>query len=813
MKKSHFFTRTSLCCALLLSACGGDDPAVDRPLPKTPVLHVETPAEIPATGGEGTIRYTLTDPAETPLRPTVHSDADWLHIGEIGDGTVAFRAEVHTGDEPRTAQVTLSYPNAEPVEATLRQAAPSTPRNLTFDIRILETASRSVVVECIPSDPEATYIAMATHKEEFDAFASDEAIFADNLEYFYEWGPMFGATSNEESIAIFLRRGTLENYDITLDSPSSDYYFYAYGMNSDGTITSPRIFKEPFSTTDPEQKEIDFRFAVRPGISYTQVNVYPSTIYVPYLWGVLPRSEWDALGDDPAQRIVDEIRAEVDDANALGGEAHFGDYTVYHNRKKSYTDLTEGEEYVVYAFGCDVTGFVTSPVRTEVFTEHRLTRVECSFSLSFESVRASSFAVNIVPSDNGVRYVAYTLPYEFLEKYASVEAMTEDVVDILFDLETDFSKEGDYVHTGRQSLSNYDLLGSECDPLTKQIVAVFGINDRGYRLTEISQGVVTTAQAGMPSSMTIGIEGLPLGYNGAEVTFTPSSKEMYFYDLVPRAYYDEFDSDDYFMSELLFYYGTKQLLMTRMTMGKATLTAYDGLMPGTEYMGVAFGVDKNVSTPLFKEIFRTGSVPLGGTAKVERIDLKIEDGDAYYAKDPSAFANCKGMAVVTCNPFTGAGAAECYAGCFQRLDPALSEQQMADLIVGRGDRQGEGVSYLLEWDAPSVAAALATDATGKAGPVLKREFTPEKSHVQDAPHPGACKLRTTDGRITEPDVPALMRKPDPAMRETLSERLISGGFTDSPAAQLFPDFGNKPVKRVAAGARSVRDLRLILEKR
>lgn len=772
---------------LLAGGCGDSDKQIEEPptpRPETPVITAEPPAPIPATGGLGFIRYTLSHTAEEAL-PTAESSDKWLQIRKISSTEITFFAEVHTGEEARATKVALSYPGADAVEVVLTQNAPSTPQTLTFEIEIVETSSRGVILNCTPSSPNATYVAMASHKADFERFESDEELFEYDYNYFLEWGPAFGAQTPEESVAMFLRTGNMEEYDIQLDKPQSDYYFYAYGMNVDGTVTSPQVYKVAFRTTEPEQQECTFRFAVRPGISYTQVNVYPSSIYVPYLWGVMPLEAYEALGDDPAQAIVDGIRDEIEAIRASGGEANFGSYVVYHNRKASHADLEQGREYVVYAFGSDVTGFVTTPISTRTFTEQRLPKIDCTFSTAFESIRATSFAASITPTRDDVRWLAYTLPYEMLDNYLSIEAMTEDVIDILFDLGVDFTSHDTYIHTGRQILSSYDMLAGELDPQTKQLVAVFGMNEQGCRTTEISQAVVTTIEAGRPSGMTVSIEASATGYGSATVHFVPSAWERYFYDLQPKTYFDTFDSDEAFMNEMLFYYGSKGLLPYKTAMGPATMSIEEGLLPGTPYVGVAFGLDTQVSTPLFYTEFTTGSVPRNGTATVQRIGTKVEDGDAYYARDPSLYASCKGKAVVSFDLEASADATACYLACFTEFDPTWTDQQLTDLIVGQGDRDNGELALVLAWDNPATAAALAMDASGRAGAILHREFTPSKADLQPSSRLRATHLSTAHKTASPPLQNGVRATKSERGRSALNDLLEMRGFTDSDKGELF----------------------------
>ncbi len=588
-----------------------------------PVIKAEAPAALAAEGGSGVISYIVENPVEDGFLTAKTAD-DWLELGEITASSVNFSAGEYKESESRTANVMLSYPGAATVVVEVRQNPAEIERNLTLDIEIKSFGARSVVFNCTPSDPGATYVCTSAYKEDFDKkFTSLEALAEADYQYFIEWGEALGYTP-EESIEAFLRKGNLENYDIALPTPEKDYVIYAYGMNDDGTVTSPSLYKVEFKTTAPEKDDCTFDFIVRPGISYTRVGVTPSDISTPYLWGVLTRSEYEALGADPAQALVDEIQAKVDADQALGGDTRFGDFIVYHNQRQNFSDLKRGEEYVVYAFGCDVKGYVITDIMTRTFTEERLEKVNSTFTVTFEGVRASSFVASIAPSDNDVRWFGYTLPYSLLEDSPSVEILTDGVIDVLPSLGIDLTKEDcEYVYKGKQSLTSYDLMGGDLEPNSKNFVAVFGVDASGCRVTDISQAIVTTIEAGTPSDLTVGIETVSEGKNGVVAKFTPSKKEVYMYDIQTKSYYDSFDQfvadgktpeekkelkDILFMNELIFTYTNNGLLPYKVTTGDASLTVDEGLEPGVTYVAVAFGVDAGeASTPLFMKEFTVGS--------------------------------------------------------------------------------------------------------------------------------------------------------------------------------------------------------------
>ena len=279
----------------------------------------------------------------------------------------------------------------------------------------------------------------------------------------------------------------------------------------------------------------------------------------------MSKSEYNALPSDKAQAIVEKIK---DDMASQGGT--WRDYVGYHNKFKNYTNLTDGEDYVAYAFGADITGVPTTAAMTYEFTAKTLKKVACSFAVGFQDVRATTFAANITPTAD-VTWAAYTLPYEYLEKYnGSAENMTEVVIDTFNEGVANWWKDKDMVHNGAQLLSSYQLqAAASLESSTKQIVCVFGVDENGYRITDVSEAAVTTTESGLPSDMTIGIN-VNMNAGVAEIEFEPSKMEAYFYDLLAYSEYEKYETDEAFFAEVMYKYSS--MMQYKMTMCKAKVT-------------------------------------------------------------------------------------------------------------------------------------------------------------------------------------------------------------------------------------------------
>ncbi len=592
----------------LLAGC---TPENTETVKESPVIQTQETVTAEAAGGDITINYTIANPVEGQQLTAAAEDCGWLSIKETTEASVIANVAANETEDSRSAEITLSYAGAENVTVTVTQNG-STPDNpddedddfiqdtgLSFQIEIVSVSSRSVTVNCIPSDLEATYIAMASDYDDYYALEENSReFFEQDINYFIEWGMTFGeeGITEEECIAMFTRTGAMENYEITLDKPMSKYVFYAYGLNHDGTVTS-KVFKQEFTTTEPEQQECTFDFMVRPTLEGMRINVIPSSIYVQYYWNVMPKSEFDAYGEDAADRIAEEL---LEESQASG--TGMGQILFYHNQSEAFNEFNNGEKYVVFAFGCDVSGVVTTPLMKEEFSAMSLEKVNCSFSITPKDIMSTTFSAEIIPSDPNQKWFAYTLPYEVLEAYPSLEEMTDEVLDILCSSGADWMSA--LAYTGTQTLSNYDMMGEAAIPETRQFIGVMAISEYGTRISDLTtSSLVTNADDGSDDvNIDVNIEILNKSASNASVKFTPYPDEYYVYGVLETSFFDGCDTDDVKIASVLSYYVINDMLNTRITFDELIYNP-DGLTKGTEYTAFAFGYTDIVGKTFFSETF------------------------------------------------------------------------------------------------------------------------------------------------------------------------------------------------------------------
>ena len=208
-----------------------------------PVVSLEWDAEtvIPAEGGDYEILYSVENPLAGIDGLGAVASEDWIEFKSGTDGKLSFSVDPNDSEQQRTATLSFSYEDSEPITPIVitQDGKTSVSGGLTFEISNISTTSSSVTFDIVPSDENATYYRGVMSKSEFDEYGSDENVIAADIEYFQaeDW---FGVPGE---IADYLYSGSQANCYEYLTSADTDYYIYAYGLNADGTVTSDGITK------------------------------------------------------------------------------------------------------------------------------------------------------------------------------------------------------------------------------------------------------------------------------------------------------------------------------------------------------------------------------------------------------------------------------------------------------------------------------------------------------------------------------------------------------------------------------------------
>lgn len=208
----------------------------------------------------------------------------------------------------------------------------------TFDLEVYDITASSAFGKAHPSDATVTYYLGVVEKNLFDTFASDKAFQTNDVETMQK-------LADEDNIGLseYLEARISVAEVPTLFSgldASTDYYLYAYGITSNGVITTD-LAKKEFTTSDPT-RPMTFEIKVTGITPYgANVAVQPSGMSL-YYYDVFEKAEMDKFANDAA--IIAELEKSPDfEKGIVKGKK---DYTYGEGTKA----LKPKTAYYAYAF-------------------------------------------------------------------------------------------------------------------------------------------------------------------------------------------------------------------------------------------------------------------------------------------------------------------------------------------------------------------------------------------------------------------------------------------------------------------------------
>lgn len=269
MKKFLLLLATFLSVAVIYSC------KKDIETPKPEISLKQTSVEADAKGGDIIIEYTIENPI-AGASVEIKCDQDWIadifNNGE--ESKFIFNVKPNLEKENRTAQIIVSYPEAEDACLTLLQKG-TDPSDVPFEIVIDKATNASITASVYPKDKEMTYLMMLTTKERYDNLGSDENNFQDDMNYYKEMADEAGMSLRDFLLENdILEKGDVTGYTIDNLEPGSEYYVYAYGL-SENLERTTEIIKAQADTPEVEMTDNTFDF------NYEMVNTVISGTIVP----------------------------------------------------------------------------------------------------------------------------------------------------------------------------------------------------------------------------------------------------------------------------------------------------------------------------------------------------------------------------------------------------------------------------------------------------------------------------------------------------------------------------------------------------
>ncbi|MBR5770736.1 MAG: hypothetical protein IKY20_04140 [Alistipes sp.] len=324
------------------------------------------------------------------------------------------------------------------------------------------------------------------------------------------------------------------------------------------------------------------------------------------------------------------------------------------------TNLYPATEYVVYCYGVNVEGEnyeVTTEVYYEVITTTAPKLQDIDFDIEANIV-GNSVAITITPNDYNGLYYSYIVPdtnnyylpegapfnADYLAHYRNTTWATFNEL-----INNQGIAAEQFCHSGEVTIND------RLNPNANYMVICFAVSEDQTPIlcSEPSVTYFTTEESNM-SDLTIKIEVTDITQYNAMLTVTPSKKgEEYACVFLAASQMPPYESEYEQMLFIIEYFDPA-------IFKNGFSEALTPLMPATEYIVVAFGIENNLpTTDMFS--YRFTSLEAGiSEVYIESIDIvKLFDAQEIIALDSSyksKLANCECVAIVEAKTNTPANA-------------------------------------------------------------------------------------------------------------------------------------------------------------
>ena len=368
-------------------------------------------------------------------------------------------------------------------------------------------------ITVIPKDKEMTYVILNGLQSDIDALGSDDAVTEYALGVFQEAADYYGY-----SLEFLLENSSIlyhGDYEGKMDvfQPESDYYIYAFGLQTDATVTTTS------SVTWYDQR-IDF-VEEEVGIRDISMTVSPESSDFRYLAGYLSEEEFDVIADF-VPYMIQETQFVIDmNQSTINASGLFSDCN-----------------YVFWAFGAE-RGYQN----TELFTQTVATSGvevsdDCTFDISITETGTYDVAFSVTPTSDQTRYVVLVTEAEDILGLDDSE-VADACINSLNESSPGWATDDNFVFRGQVSESYGDLT-----PVTSYMLVVFGITTEGERTTAVEMQNFTT-QAVPQSDMELSIEVVSSTYSNVTVNIaSTSADEEYMYGIMTRDLYESMGGND-----------------------------------------------------------------------------------------------------------------------------------------------------------------------------------------------------------------------------------------------------------------------------
>lgn len=362
----------------------------------------------------------------------------------------------------------------------------------SIEISVSELTKNSVTVKFTPSTELLAYYGTIIDKAYYDDFESDEAYIQDDIEFF----SMLAEKEDKEvpvMIGELTHKGeqSLPFQNLT---PGTDYYAYAFGVNTDGSVTSV-LFKEPFTTPMPERSENQLSLNVsKIGADGALVEA-TATNNDPYIFDVWEASKLEGKTDEQIMQTIVAAYSAEDLKKITETDSASIDAT---------GELKAGTAYIALAFGYEAGVFTTDLIQSPFSTKEN-GWVDCSYTFTKETLNCRMASYTVTASDNTVPFFFSLITAAQLTEIGD----TDDAIKtyIMSKIQEEADEFGYPLETVLRLLLFRETKTetyTELSPETDYYLVAVGINAEGDYITDVARSHKITTPGVSSATVTFG---------------------------------------------------------------------------------------------------------------------------------------------------------------------------------------------------------------------------------------------------------------------------------------------------------------------
>jgi len=616
-------------------------------------------------------------------------------------------------------------------------AAPENPEGGgIFSFSVTEITRTGCKVAITPADLHMSYIAMVVRKSDFNRFANDDAVIANDLEDFAAEAEHNNVTLERVLIDNYLRYG-VEEVEFTDElTVGTDYYVYAYGLTEEGRATT-KLEKFAFATETVEQVEIAFDIQIpeKTATSITvEVNAEPAS--AAYFFSVLTEEEYSQYGSEK-DAVTSDVAEIVDYYRQMGAPVvqMYQALASFGKDGDTFPNLSSGSKYYVYAVGINEEFLPNSTPKVIEVETAGVKPSDNTFDIKIGAVTYCGVE-GVITTTNDDQYIWCVQTREELNFFETDDEIMEAIV-------ASYSEYGmleTLLHNGTSKIENVNTL----QPDTDHYVLVFGWDDAPT--TKLFKQEFRTAKAETDATkLTVELTVSGISHNDATVDATPNCGVYYFFEIAEADYFEGLKNEmgqdkacvqllNEAVADMMDWGMTSQEAARELaTVGPGRKSYYLELEPETSYIAYAISINMETGEAgcekgFVSEVFTTDP-KIVSKADVAFTAGKYYDGDQLAEIDPARYGHLTGKGLLSYTLEPNADAAHWYTNFYYGDWYENSDSDnLYMMLVEYGyenpyDENPDGVLlnaregfYVLPYDEPYTFCSIAKDANGVFGP-------------------------------------------------------------------------------------------------